>query len=133
MLSLERTTATLRYRLVEELKRRGLTGPQYNVLRILRGSEPTGLCRHEIQGRLITPVPDVTRLRDRLEDADLIGRERSDEDRRLVRTRITRQGLDVLAKLDEPIAAAHLRQLGHMSRADLRELIALLAEARDGS
>lgn len=131
MLSLERTSASLRYSMAEELKRHDLTGPQYNVLRILRGAEPTGLCRHEVQARLVTPVPDVTRLLDRLEDAGLIVRARSDEDRRLVRTRVTRRGLDLLAKLDEPVAALHTRQLGHMNRTELRQLITLLARARD--
>jgi DNA-binding MarR family transcriptional regulator len=131
LLNLERTTAVLRHWMAEELKQHGLTGPQYNALRILRGSQPAGLCRHEIACRLVTPVPDVTRLLDRLQDAGLIARERSDEDRRLVRTRITRRGLDVLAKLDDPVAALHSRQLGHMNKAELRQLIALLERARD--
>lgn len=131
LLSVARTAALLSYSLAEYLKDFGLTGTQYNVLRILRGSEPGGLCRHEVKARLVAPGPDVTRLLDRLEEAGLITRERSDDDRRLVRTRITREGLQMLARLDEPVAEMERQSLGHMSKNELRELIDLLARARE--
>jgi DNA-binding MarR family transcriptional regulator len=130
LLSLERTAATLLHGIAETFKPFDITSTQYNVLRILRGAGADGLCRNEIRERLVAQVPDVTRLLDRLEDAGLVERERSESDRRLVNTRITRSGLDLLDKLDEPIAAAHKRQLGHMTRAQLRTLIDLLAIAR---
>lgn len=130
LLSIERTAAVLGYAFAEELKAYGLTPTQYNVLRILRGAGTGGLCRHEVRARLIAPVPDVTRLLDRMEEAGLIERERDPDDRRLVRTTITRRAMDVLAKLDEPMEEIHQRQLGHMSKADLKRLVALLEEAR---
>ncbi len=130
LLSIERTAAVLGYAFAEQLKAYDLTPTQYNVLRILRGAGDSGLCRHEVRSRLLAPVPDVTRLLDRMESAGLIERERDSEDRRLVRTRITKQALGVLAKLDGPIEEIHQRQLGHMSKADLKRLVALLAEAR---
>lgn len=130
LLSIERTAAVLGYAFAEELKAYDLTPTQYNVLRILRGAGEEGLCRHEVRARLIAPVPDVTRLLDRMETAGLIERERDSDDRRLVRTRITRHALSLLAQLDEPMEQIHQRQLGHMSKADLNRLIALLAEAR---
>lgn len=130
LLSIERTAAVLGYAFAEHLKAYDLTPTQYNVLRILRGAGDPGLCRHEVRSRLLAPVPDVTRLLDRMESAGLIERERDSEDRRLVRTRITKQALGVLAKLDGPIEEIHQRQLGHMSKADLKRLVALLAEAR---
>ena len=130
LLSIERTAALLGYAFAEELKVYGLTPTQYNVLRILRGAGTGGLCRHEVRARLIAPVPDVTRLLDRMEEVGLIERERDPDDRRLVRTTITKRALDVLAKLDEPMEEIHQRQLGHMSKADLRKLVMLLDEAR---
>lgn len=130
LLSIERTAAVLGYAFAEQLKAYDLTPTQYNVLRILRGAGDSGLCRHEVRSRLLAPVPDVTRLLDRMESAGLIERERDSEDRRLVRTRITKQALGVLAKLDGPIEEIHQQQLGHMSKADLKRLVALLAEAR---
>ena len=99
-LSVERTSAVLRHGVAEALRPFGVTPAQYNVLRILRGAGPNGLCRHEISDRLLTQVPDVTRLLDRMEAAGLVTRERSTEDRRLVATRITEEGRRLLDRID---------------------------------
>lgn len=130
LLSLERTAALLRHQLGEALKEYGVTPTQLNVLRILRGSRQTGLCRHEIGDRLVSPVPDVTRLLDRMQEAGWIERERSTEDRRLVRAFITDAGLAVLARLDEPLQTMDRRQIGHLDADELRTLIDLLARIR---
>jgi MarR family 2-MHQ and catechol resistance regulon transcriptional repressor len=130
LLSIERTAAVLMHRFAESLKAHDITPTQYNVLRILRGAGETGLCRNEIRDRLVAQVPDVTRLLDRLEQAGLVARERDAADRRLVTTRITRDGLKLLKRLDDPVTKSHQRDLGHMKRTDLRTLIDLLAEAR---
>ena len=114
----------------EALKPYGITNTQYNVLRILRGAGKHGLCRHEIRDRMLTPVPDVTRLLDRLSDAGLASRERDAVDRRLVTTRITDEGLALLARLDGPAKALHQRLLGHMTDESLARLSRLLSEAR---
>ena len=132
MLSIERTAAVLMHAFADALKAYDITPTQYNVLRILRGAGSEGLCRNEIRDRLVSQVPDVTRLLDRMEESGLVERERSETDRRLVSTRITRDGLSLLKRLDGPVAEAHERQLGHLSATQLRTLIALLAAARDG-
>ena len=130
MLSIERTAAVLMHAFADSLKAHDITPTQYNVLRILRGAGADGLCRNEIRDRLVAQVPDVTRLLDRLEESGLVARERAESDRRLVTTRITRAGLKLLKRLDAPVAASHTRYLGHLSTAQLRSLITLLAEAR---
>jgi DNA-binding MarR family transcriptional regulator len=130
LLSIERTAAVLMHRFADALKAHDITPTQYNVLRILRGAGDAGLCRHEIGDRLVAPVPDVTRLLDRMEQAGLVARERDAGDRRLVTTRITRDGLKLLKRLDAPVTKMHRRELGHMTQATLRTLIDLLAEAR---
>ena len=130
MLSIQRTDAVLGYSVIEMLKPFGITPTQYNVLRILRGARPAGLCREDIRSRLIAEVPDVTRLLDRMEQSGLVGRERDSTDRRLVTTRITAKGLRLLDDLDAPVQKAHEAQLGHMNKAELRSLIVLLAKAR---
>jgi DNA-binding MarR family transcriptional regulator len=130
MLSIQRTDAILGYSIIEALKPYDITPTQYNVLRILRGAGPKGLCREDIRERLISQVPDVTRLLDRMEEAGLVGRERDSADRRLVTSRITNEGLVLLEELETPIAKAHEEQLGHMTKAELRSLITLLAKAR---
>ena len=129
-LNLERTTAVLGHAFAEALKRFDITPTQYNVLRILRGAGTAGLCRNEVRDRMIAQVPDVTRLLDRLEDGGLVARERQTSDRRQVLTLITEKGLDLLAELDEPVAAMHKRALGHMTTEQLQQLTELLEIAR---
>ena len=108
----------------------GVTLQQYNVLRILRGAGKLGLCRHEVRDRMVTPVPDVTRLLDRLEDKGLVARERDGIDRRLVTARITEDGLTLLEKLDRPLARTTKHLLGHMTEQELTRLGSLLVTAR---
>ena len=81
----------------------GITGGQYNVLRILKGVYPEGHPRCEIITRMIESSPDITRLIDRLEKQGLVERIRSKEDRRLSLTRITSKGLKVLEKMKPQI------------------------------
>jgi DNA-binding MarR family transcriptional regulator len=128
-LNLSRTTDALLDDVVEVLKPAGLSATAYNVLRILRGAGKPLACG-EIARQMITRDPDITRLLDRLEKRGLVARGREEKDRRIVRTRITAAGQKLLAKLDEPMIAAHRKQLGHLSRAKLEQLIALLEEAR---
>ena len=130
MLSVGRTAALLEHSTAEALKPHGLTPTQYNALRILRGAEPDGLCRNEVRDRLVARVPDATRLLDRLEEMSLVVREREGDDRRFVRSRITREGLDLIRPLDDVIESLHTRQLGHLGERKLRTLIDLLGEAR---
>ncbi|MDB4916519.1 MAG: transcriptional regulator [Gemmatimonadetes bacterium] len=130
MLSIERTSALLLHRTAETFKPFGITQTQYNVLRILRGAGSDGLCRNDIRERLISQVPDVTRLLDRMEEAGLIVRERDAADRRVVTTRITKQGLTLLDQVAEPVLASHRRALGHMSATQLESLLELLSLAR---
>jgi DNA-binding MarR family transcriptional regulator len=108
----------------------GLTSTQYNVLRILRGSQPRGLTCSAIGSRMITAEPDITRLLARLKALDLVSQSRDTRDRRVVWTQITAQGLELLLQMDPAIAAAPAELLGHMSPADLTELIRLLELAR---
>ena len=105
-----------------------LTGTQYNVLRILRGAGLDGLACRGIGDRMITHDPDITRLLDRMEKRGLITRERQKDDRRVVKTRITPQGLALLKPLDQPMRDLHKKQFRHMASARLRTLYDLLEE-----
>jgi DNA-binding MarR family transcriptional regulator len=112
------------------LKAAGLTGAQYNVLRILRGTEPQGLACRAIGDRMISHDPDMTRLLDRLEKRGLITRARQTDDRRVVKARITPQALGLLKTLDLPVRQLHKRQFRHVSAARLKILSDLLEEVR---
>jgi DNA-binding MarR family transcriptional regulator len=112
------------------VKSAGLSGAQYNVLRILRGAEPQGLACNGIGDRMISHDPDITRLLDRMEKRGLITRERQTDDRRVVLARITSQGLETLKALDQPIHDLHKRQFRHMPASRLKEFAKLLEELR---
>jgi DNA-binding MarR family transcriptional regulator len=126
----------------ELLKPHGLSPTQYNVLRILRGAgagccagghpDPAaeGLSCREIGERMITRDPDLTRLLDRLEARGLVHRCRGQKDRRMVASRITAAGLELLRRLDEPVMELHRKQLGHLGERELSELLGLLEAVR---
>jgi DNA-binding MarR family transcriptional regulator len=129
-LNLARTHAALEEALERVLAGHAVTQQQYNVLRILRGAPPEGLARNEIRDRLLTRMPDVTRLLDRMEAAGLVTRERSAEDRRQTATRLTGKGRRVVEALDAPVAEEHRHRLAHLSKKQLRDLVGLLTLAR---
>ncbi len=112
-------------------KGHGLTAAQFNVLRILRGAGKEGLPCQSIGDRLVTRVPDVTRLLDRMERDGLVVRERSEEDRRVVRARLVPEGRARVDALDEPVLELHRDQFKSMTRSDLEVLEAQLLSFRD--
>jgi DNA-binding MarR family transcriptional regulator len=121
-----------RLRAVEEelFARHGLTPQQYNALRLLRGEYPGKLRTLDLAGRLVSRAPDITRLLDRLEQRGLVERDRPADNRRVVHIGITEAGVALLRELREPLRRCHARQLGHLSRKELADLIALLRAAR---
>lgn len=104
------------------LEETGITHAQFNVLRILRGSQPDGLPRGEISCRMVDRAPDVTRLIDRLERRRLVARGRDEEDARRSVTRITKAGLALLDRANEAVQAVSAAVAGRLAPADLREL-----------
>ena len=129
-LALGRTWSVLDHAFSEALKPFGITPTQYNVLRILRGAGEPGLCRAEVIDRMVSRVPDATRLLDRLEAMGLSLRSRDPQDRRYVRTRITAQGRDLLAALDDSVQMLHARHLDGLDDSELEGLIRTLARIR---
>jgi DNA-binding MarR family transcriptional regulator len=132
-LDLARTADLLSRPVVQLLKTEDLSPAQYNVLRILRGAAPAGLTCGEIGNRMISRDPDITRLLDRLEKRGLISRGREEKDRRIVLTRITSDGMEMLAGLDQPVRSLHSTLLGHLGEERLRDLAELLAVCRDAA
>lgn len=133
LLNLQRTAALLASQAQRLMKAFDTTDSQYNALRILRGAKQGGdaaLPCLEIADRMITPVPDITRLVDRLEQGGFVERRRTKEDRRVVLVAITRTGLDLLARLDKPLLGLVKQQLSHMTRSELATLNRLLVKAR---
>lgn len=130
-LNLVRTHEHLEGQCAKFFKARGLTGSQYNVLRILRGHGER-MQTYQVAAEMITREPDITRLLDRVVERGWVHRERCPEDRRVVWVELTDEGSALLKRLDKPVAELHKAQLGHMSGRNLRMLSHLLFEARHG-
>jgi DNA-binding MarR family transcriptional regulator len=109
----------------------GLTGEQYNILRILRGT-PEGHPCGEVADRMIDRSPDITRRIDALEKQGLVERERSKEDRRIVMTRITDKGLELLDKI-VPVWQEHERSFSDAITADEATMLSELCDKVIGS
>lgn len=131
-LSLMRTADTLQTQIEARLKDFGLTGTQYNALRILRGAGPEGLPCREIGERMIAHDPDITRLLNRLEDRALVERARAKHDRRVIYGKVTAAGLKLLKDMDGPIEKHNREMLRHVGQEKLKQLIELLELARCG-
>ena len=129
-LNLWRTYDRLRALEDELFGRHDLTPQQYNALRLLRSEHPGKIHTLDLAARLVSRAPDITRLLDKLEQRGFIERERPAHNRRVVRIGITAAGLDLLQELHEPLQDCHARQLGHLSRKQLKDLVALLLAAR---
>jgi DNA-binding MarR family transcriptional regulator len=112
--------------LSEVLRPFNLSLTQYNVLQALRHTEPGGLGCREVGAQLVSRDPDVTRLLDRLEARGLISRRRERPDRRVVRTQITQEGLELLKTVDELVAKLQARHLNHLGPRELSTFNALL-------
>lgn len=129
MLNLLRSSDRFNNRFHRLFREYGLTASQYNVLRILQG-EGQPLPSLEIADRMIQAVPAITGLIDRLEAASLVSRHRCEHDRRVVYVELTEQGTKLLSQLDAPVSDLHKSLLGHLTRAELKELIRLMEKAR---
>jgi len=83
------------------LKPFGLTVPQYNVLRILRGQHPQPVRINDITERMMDKMSNASRLVDKLVLKKLVVRTECPSDRRAVDVLIAEKGLALLKKIDE--------------------------------
>lgn len=105
--------------------RYGVTGQQYNVLRILRGAgEP--LPTMAVAERMIQKTPGLTGILDRLERKGLLRRERSTEDRRVWLCSITEAGEALLREIEAPLRAANVSAVQGPTVAELSALVGVL-------
>jgi len=115
----------LRRNMTRSCEAHGITGAQYNVLRILRGVHPGGHPRCEIIERMIEEAPDVTRLIDRLVRAGYARRSKSKEDGRLSITCISKKGLDLLESMQRDIDIGDAEFRSRLKEPEAKTLAAL--------
>ena len=129
LLTLLRTSATLKRFLESNLKLGSLSLQQYNVLRILKGAgQPMPIM--EISSRLVEPSPGVTRLVTKLEKQGFIKRIQCPKDRRVFYAEITDKGLCLLEETHSNLHETEQLCLEKLSKRELEELITLLNKAR---
>jgi DNA-binding MarR family transcriptional regulator len=129
-LSILRTATVLEHEQNEALRPHGLTLTQYNVLRILKGAGKGGLCGRAIAERLISKVPDVSRLLDRMDDMDLIERERDPDDRRHVTARISARGRRLLVQAGPDLEVLEQKRFRSLPPKAVASLVKALAAVR---
>ncbi|MEM9983301.1 MAG: MarR family transcriptional regulator, partial [Bacteroidota bacterium] len=124
ILNLSRANAWLENCQNKVLKRYDLAIPQYNVLRILRKQAPEPANVALITRRMTCKMSNASRIVDRLERKGFVARMASYSDRRTTHIFITREGLDVLVKIEgcqqdfqvqlEPFSVEEAQQLNQL-------------------
>ena len=125
-------TADLLVRLLDrKLIGLGLSHQQYYVLRIVRGSGAAGIPTLAVGERLIECAPGMTRLLDRLEEKEMVRRERCKHDRRQVLCYITGKGERLLEEIQPLIDGLAERALEQIPPAELEAFIETLEHIRE--
>ena len=129
-LNLSCTAAAIGHLVEQKLRPYGVSPTQYNVLRILRGAGPEGLCQYQVKERLVAQVPDVPRILDRMEKAGLVERVRAEADKRMVMTTLSERGRSLVTELDGPLPEMMSELFQALTEDELAKLNELLVGAR---
>jgi len=133
LLSIMRTANVIDHGSNEVLRPYGITTTQYNVLRILKGAGAEGLCGREVGERLVSRVPDVSRLLDRMTQMGLLAKERDSADRRHITARITPKGRRVLAQATPELTRYGRGLVAGLPLRALEALVRALGTIRNGA
>jgi DNA-binding MarR family transcriptional regulator len=130
VIALLRTADLVRRQITALIEPHGITMQQFNVLRILRGGGADGVPTLDVADRMIEQAPGVTRLLDRLEQKELVRRQRCPKDRRQHLCWITPKGETLLRKIDAETEGANDRILKGLSASERIAFIRLLEAIR---
>ena len=106
----------------EFFKDYGISPQQYNILRILRGAGEA-LNVQTIKDRMLERSPNATRLMDKLCAKNYIERLPSDDDRRVVKIAITKEGIDLLETIPKNFNRGLLKNLNEAEAEQLSNLL----------
>ena len=123
------TAGWLQLRQAAAFKPFGLTLPQFNILRILRGQHPLPATVALLIDRMLDKTSNASRIVDRLEEKKLVTRTVCPANRRAVDIRITKAGLDLLSSI-EAAGAIHSDGMCELTTDELQQLNALLDKIR---
>ncbi len=125
------TSRVLEERTARVLKPHGLTAPQFNILRILRGQKGSPATVKLLVERMLDKSSNASRLVDKLLEKGLVERITCPNDRRAVEIRITSSGLDLLQEIDRREFWED-RPGAILSEAEAHQLSGLLDKLREG-
>jgi DNA-binding MarR family transcriptional regulator len=112
-------------RLTKGLARQfGLTGPQLTVIKILESLD--GLSLSSLSDQIKAQNSTVTGIIDRMEREELVKRERSAEDRRIVLISLTDKGRELAAQIDVEPMEIFRDALSSIPKRDLEDLFRIL-------
>ena len=123
------TSGWIKSLFVDFLKPFGLTSPQYNILRILKGAKDW-VPMSEIKELMIEKSPNTTRLVDKLLKKELVERQRSEADRRIVYIQISSQGLALLKEIDEKNVGPQVDFMDRVTESEARQVCEILDRLR---
>lgn len=123
------TAGWLQLRQAGAFKPYGLTSPQFNILRILRGQHPLPATVALLIDRMLDKTSNASRIVDRLEEKKLVTRTVCPANRRAVDIRITPAGLALLNQIDASGALDPRDKMG-LSELEMRQLNGLLDKLR---
>jgi DNA-binding MarR family transcriptional regulator len=114
----------------QKFKSYGITLPQYNILRILRGQHPKPASVNLLIERMLDKTSNASRIVDKLEAKALVTRTPSAKDRRIVDIQITEKGLQLLEEMKE-VVNARSTGIRHLNEEEAAQLNHLLDKIRD--
>jgi len=123
------TAGWLQLRQAAAFKPLGLTLPQFNILRILRGQHPLPATVALLIDRMLDKTSNASRIVDRLEEKQLVTRTVCPSNRRAVDIRITKAGLDLLIRIEQD-GILHADGINQLSADEVQHLNALLDKIR---
>lgn len=106
-----------------------ITLQQYNILRILRGSDPKPLSTLTIRERMLDKMSDTSRIVDRLVLKGLVDKKTSASDKRLVDVNITKEGKKLLERIDTK-EKAMTQIIGNLGIPEMQQLNQILDKLR---
>jgi len=98
LVNLTYTYTRIQFKMNEELKAFGLSAPQFNALRILKGQHPKPASVKLVMERMLDVSSNASRLVDKLVEKKLVERKSCDHDRRQVDVLITKKGLEIVSQ-----------------------------------
>lgn len=112
------------------LKPFGLTTQQYNILRILRGQHPKPASVNLLIDRMMDKMSNASRLVEKLRLKGFVERRECEKDRRQADVVVTKEGLELLKRIDSAMVAFEKR-FEHISEEESAQVNMLLDKLRD--